>query len=297
MLNFSVLGGLGTSLIFTPVVAAIGHFFLEKRGNATGLATTGGSIGGVVFPLMLQRTFPQIGFAWSTRVLALIFAILLGVANLLVRSRLPPKRGQSTLPDPRVFRQLNFTLTTLGVFFTEWGLFIPLTYFTSYAMEVGVNSTLAYQLIAILNAGSFFGRWIPGFIADRCGRFNAMIAATLLCLVTTLALWLPAGRSLPLLIVYGLLFGFASGSNISLTPVCVGQLCDTQNYGRYYASCYTVVSFGTLTGIPIAGQIIRAQHGHYQGLIIFTGVCYALAVLCFTTARVRAVGWKASAKY
>jgi hypothetical protein len=47
-----------------------------------------------------------------------------------------------------------------------------------------------------------------------------------------------------LLVIYALLFGFSSGSNISLTPVCVGQLCKTENYGRYYATAYTIVSFG-----------------------------------------------------
>ena len=34
------------------------------------------------------------------------------------------------------------------------------------------------------------------------------------------------------------------GSNISLTPVCVGQLCDTEVFGRWYATCYTIVSIG-----------------------------------------------------
>jgi hypothetical protein len=44
-LVFGVLGGLGTSLIFTPALAAVSHFFLLKRGNATGIATAGGSHG------------------------------------------------------------------------------------------------------------------------------------------------------------------------------------------------------------------------------------------------------------
>lgn len=65
MLSFGVLGGIGTALIFTPAVSSIGHFFLVKRANATGIAATGGSVGGVIFPLMLQRLFPQIGFAWG----------------------------------------------------------------------------------------------------------------------------------------------------------------------------------------------------------------------------------------
>ena len=72
LIVFGILGGLGTSLIFSPAVAAVGHFFLRKRGQMTGLATVGGSLGGIVYPLILQALFPKIGFAWSTRVIALI---------------------------------------------------------------------------------------------------------------------------------------------------------------------------------------------------------------------------------
>lgn len=250
ILVFGVLGGIGTSLIFTPAVSSIGHFFLRTRGTATGLAATGGSIGGIVFPIMLQALFPRIGFAWTTRVMSLIFIVLLIPANLLIRSRLPPLPGTRVLPDFTIFRDPTFALTTAGVFFIEWGLFVPLAYISSYALAHRVNSAFAYQLLAVVNAGSFFGRWLPGYVADRLGRFNTMILTVLLCLLTTLALWLPAGDSVPLMCVYAVLFGFASGSNISLTPVCVGQLCRTESYGRYYATCYTVVSFGYVQ-VPI----------------------------------------------
>lgn len=244
MLVFGVLGGIGTSLIFTPAISAIGHFFLARRGQSTGLAATGGSIGGIVFPIMLQALFPRLGFAWATRVMGLIFAFLLLIANLLIRSRLPPTKGASVLPDFTIFRDPTFALTTAGVFFIEWGLFVPLAYISSYALAHNVNPTFAYQLLAVVNAGSFFGRWIPGYVADRLGRFNTMILTVAMCLITTFALWLPAGDSVAMMCIYAVLFGFASGSNISLTPVCVGQLCRTENYGRYYATCYTVVSFG-----------------------------------------------------
>jgi MFS family permease len=156
---------------------------------------------------------------------------------------------------------------------------------------------LSYQLLAVLNVGSVIGRWLPGYIADKMGRFNAMILTVFLCLTSTLCIWLPAGNSLPAIIVYAITFGFASGSNISLTPVCVGQLCKTEQYGRYYATCYTIVSIGSLTGIPIAGSILTICHGDYWGLITFTGLCYVLGLIAFVWARVLQVGWKITVVY
>lgn len=246
MLVIGVAGGVGTSLIFTPAISAVSHFFFRRRGLATGLASTGGSVGGIVFPLTLESLFPKVGFAWATRVVALLCLITLIFACLLVRSRLPktPFSKENILPDFRIFRDPKFALTTAGVFFIEWGLFIPISYISSYALAHHVSDRFSYQILAILNAGSVFGRALPGIFADFLGRFNALIVTVTLCLLCNVCLWLPAGDSVPLLVVYCVIFGFASGSNISLTPVCVGQLCKTENYGRYYATAYTIVSFG-----------------------------------------------------
>ncbi|KAG6995708.1 riboflavin transporter MCH5 [Physcia stellaris] len=272
IITFSILCGLGTSLIFTPAVASIAHFFLIRRANATGIAATGGSVGGIIFPLMLQSLFPRIGFRYSTLIMALLIFFLLLLANVLIRDKI-------------------FTLTTMGVFFLEWGLFVPLSFISSYALRNGIDPSLSYQLLAVVNAGSVFGRWLPGYVADKLGRFNTMIITLAMCLICVLGLWLTAGGSLTRLCVFAVGFGFASGSNISLTPVCVGQLCDTEVFGRWYATCYTIVSFGCLTGIPIAGKILEYNHGDYWGLTVFTGLCYVAALACFIAARVGKVGW------
>jgi len=308
-LVFGLLGGLGTSLLFTPAFSAASHFFLQKRGTATGIAATGGSIGGVLFPLALQKLLPSVGFAWATRIVALVDVFCCLIACLLIHSRLPPKPGQSILPDFRIFRHKSYLLLTIAIFMMEWALFIPIAYLTTFAQATGAfTPAFSYQMIAIFNAGSCFGRWVPGLFADKLGRFNSMIAMLLLCSVSSLTLWLPASLLTPetwsdataikaLSIIYAVIFGFASGSNISLTPVCVGQLCDTNVYARYYATCYTVVSFSTLTGIPIAGSILQSTHGKYWAVVVWTVICYLFASACFIWSRALQVGWKLGAKF
>ena len=268
-----VLGGIGTSFIFIVPVASVGHFFHRKRGAATGLAMAGGSLGGVVFPIMLENLAPKIGFAWATRAIGLVTLVLLLVGCLLVRGRPTanatkdgsteesmeqssrkqepekPRDGQNKkykelLPDLTILRSPALALTTAGVFFIEWGFFIPLEYITSYALAHGISPNLAYLMVVFLNAGSFPGRWIPGILADRVGRFNTLIATNGLALVAVLAVWLPAGGNVAATVVFSVVFAFASGSNISLVPVCVGELCPTENYGRFYTTVYTIVSLG-----------------------------------------------------
>ncbi|KKA27925.1 hypothetical protein TD95_003809 [Thielaviopsis punctulata] len=292
VLSFSVLTGIGTSIVFTPSFAAPGHWFLRRRGLATGIAATGGSVGGTVFPLMLEHLIPKIGFAWSLRALGFIMLGLSIFAYLLIRSRLPPLPNSNIRPDPKIFKQIPFSLLAISVMLMELSLFVPITYIGSYVVDMGMKSALSYQLIAILNGGSFFGRVGAGLAADKFGRFNTLIFFLILCTISCFCLWLPAKKSTGLMVAFSFVFGVASGSNISLVPVCVGQLCRTEEYGRYYATLYTIVSIGPLIGVPIGGNILQASHGSYRNLIIFTAVVYISSLACAFAARGIARGWK-----
>lgn len=53
---------------------------------------SGSSIGGVMLPTMVQHLIPIIGFGWTMRAVAFMFLGLLIIANLTIKSRLPPTR-------------------------------------------------------------------------------------------------------------------------------------------------------------------------------------------------------------
>jgi MFS family permease len=297
-LVFGVLAGVGTALLFTPSIAAVGHYFHLKRGNATGIAASGGAFGGVIFPLILQSLIPRVGFAWATRIIGFIFLFLCIIGNMLIKSNLPRSHlATSPHPDFKILSQPAFAFTVMGCFLIEWALFVPLTYITSYAIEEGYSQAFSYQILPILSAASIFGRWLPGLYSDLIGRYNTAILSIILTLFSIFAIWLPFGAHTAGIVVFALIFGFASGSNVSLTPVCVGQLCETRDYGRYYATCYTLVSFGCLTGVPIAGEIIQRCGGEYWGLIVFTGACYVGSLGAFGAAKGFGGGWKLWNKY
>ncbi|KAF3765008.1 hypothetical protein M406DRAFT_61976 [Cryphonectria parasitica EP155] len=292
ILSFGVLTGLGCSLIFIPSFAAPGHYFMRRRGFATGFAAMGGSIGGIIFPLMLESLFPRLGWGWSIRIVGFLCLFLCAIASLLIRRRLPPAKNASPHPDFRIFRDRAFLLTTVGVFLMEFALFIPLTYISSYARAAGYSSSLSFQTVPILNAASALGRALPGYWSDIIGPFNIELLMMLLSIVACFAIWLPAGSYTAGLVLFAVLFGFAYGAFVSTTPVCVGRLCKTQQYGRYYATCYTVVSFACLIGVPIAGNILTSDGGAYWGVIVLTGCLFVGAFVCLGVAKGCSVNWK-----
>ena len=311
ILDFSVLSGIACSLLLTPPLATVGHFFNQRRAFATGLAMTGPSIGGIILPLVFRATYPDLGFPWACRILAFIILALLIPANIFLRSRFPRCKPtlREVLPDFSIFLDGDGSLVfaTAGFFLMELSLFTPLAYITSYAISAGLSQDFAYNVIAILNAASVVGRGLPGFIADRVGRYNTMISMLLLCMLCNLCIWLPATLMPSLakeevkafVIAYAIIFGLASGSNLSLIAPCIGQLCETKNYGRYFSTSYFFVSIATLIGIPVAGKLIdtareAGPHGlnGYWALVLFVGLGYAASTACMTAVRVTKVGWE-----
>ena len=308
ILAFSIVNGLGGSLLLTPPLASIGHFFHRRRAFATGIAMSGPSMGGVIFPLVFRAVYPRAGFAWACRALGFIIAFLLVFANLFIRSRLPRRKVtvKEIMPDFRILLDGDgaLALRILGLCLMELGLFIPLAYLTSYCIANGMEEGFSYNILAILNAASVFGRALPGLVADKLGRYNTNAVLLMLSAMTALVIWLPLTLARPTgsaftggAIVFAIAFGFASGSNLSLTGPCIGQLCDTRHYGRYFSTCYVFISFAALIGIPIAGNILDANGGDYWGLIVFTGMSYVGSAVCMAAVRVTRVGWRVKAVF
>ncbi|THZ95697.1 MFS general substrate transporter [Aureobasidium pullulans] len=293
-LAFSLLTGLGSSLLLTPSMACVAHWFDARRGLASGVAWTGGGVGGVLFPLLIQGLLPHIGWAWCIRVTAFILLFLCILSILLCRSRISPSPRKdatslwrATLPDYHIFLDGTgaMAFTTLGVLFVDLAYFIPITYLPSYYLSrqnlptsstISGSAAFGYQLLAILNASSCFGRLISGSLGDHFGHYNTMIISLFLCVLSIFALWLPdivttSSDSPVLLIIFVIIFGFVSGSNVSLTPICLGQLCDIRDYGRYYASCYTVVAFGVLVSLPVAGVRVTVGGSKIMAIVAVVG--------------------------
>lgn len=323
-LAFSLLTGLGSSFLLTPSMACVAHWFDTRRGLVSGIAWTGSGFGGVLFPLVIQALLPKLGWSWSIRIVAIILLTLCILSVCFCRSRLSapkPKDGKSpwraTLPDYRIFLDGTgaMAVTTLGTLFTDLAYYIPITYLPAYYLarqnispDAGITGSAAfsYQLLAILNAASCFGRLTSGTLGDHFGHYNTMIVSLFFCAVSVLAFWIPDIlaqdlTSPALLIVFVILFGFVSGSNVSLTPICLGHLCGIGDYGRYYASCYTAVAFGVLISLPAAGGILDAvdEEGKtkYWAVAVFTGLSYVAALACFVWVRIRVKGWNWRAKW
>ncbi|KAG2411635.1 hypothetical protein HFD88_009191 [Aspergillus terreus] len=297
MLGFSVLGGISSSMVFTPSIACIAHWFLRRRALATGVAATAGGIGGIVFPVLISNLISRLGFPWTIRIIGFISAIFCSLSVALLRTRLPLNPMQKGTVDVRALKELRFALLTAAIVLIDFALLLPLTYLPSYAQSQGLGDSFAYNLSSILNGASILGRIVPGYFADRFGRFNIMIVTTFICAVLILALWLPSQSNKAATVAFAVLFGFWSGTAISLAPVCVAQISKTEEFGKRYGTAYFLVSIGSLIAIPIAGELLKVRKAttsrdDYTGVILLCGIAYACAFAFFILSRAVSVGWR-----
>lgn len=263
--------GLGSGCLFIPSIAVVATYFTTKRALATGIAVSGSSVGGIIYPITFRKLQPSIGFGWTTRVLAFITLALLVVSMAVMRTRLPPKPGRA-LFQPSAFKSVAFTLQSFGVMVGFMGLYIPMFYIQSYALARHITSDTdyAFYLLSILNAGSFFGRILPNFLADKTGPMHMLVPCTVAAGILCLS-WIRI-TNVAGITVFAALHGFFAGAYVSLLPpVIVGLTPDMSVVGTWMGMSLFVASFGLLVGNPIAGALVDIRDGKFEHAQGFAG--------------------------
>ncbi|KAI1074257.1 riboflavin transporter MCH5 [Whalleya microplaca] len=292
MLVLGIWGAVGAAILSMVGVAAIGKSFVRRRGLAMGIALCGSSIGGVVMPLMLRKLLPILGWTWSIRILAFILsAVMIGGALCLQQPFQKRQGSEASERHRRKRAALNFialtsgtfTFVTIGLFALEFAVFGIFSLLPTYASVAQFSSDTGFVLVAIANATSTAGRLIPGLAGDYFGHFNVLLCMILCTAAFTAAILVPFGStSLGALYAFSALWGFGSGSFISLTPVCMGKTCETEDYGRYFGTMYFFVSFSLLLASPLGGQMLQtfgtqALACLYVAVVVAGGICFLLA--------------------
>ena len=244
-------------------MASVGQYFKKKRGGAMGIAVAGSSLGGVLFPIALTKMLynPKLGFGWTIRILGFLILAILAVSCPMIKGRLPPRKDKFFMP--RAFTELPFDLICFATFLMLFGAFTPIFFLPEYAAQHGMSTELSSYLLAILNASSLFGRLIPGYLADKFGRFNMYCAAGVSSGILAIC-WQKITSNAGIL-VFAAIYGFFSGAIVSLQTTCMATVPkDPRNIGTYLGMGMFVSSFATLAGPPLNGLLVSKYHGFDQ---------------------------------
>ena len=260
--------GIGCGCLFIPGVAILSTYFNTRISLAVGLAASGSSLGGVVYPIIFHRLLPQIGFAWTTRVIGFIILVTLAVPLAVIKVRVIPA-SKRKLVDWSAFTEPAYVLFIAGGLITFLGLYVPFFYIQGYAIATRITDTnLGFYLLPILNSASVAGRIVPNLIADKIGPFNMIVPAILVAGVIIFGLI--GTHSIAGIIIIALLYGFFSGAFVSLPPACFVLLSPNRGLiGTRMGMGFAIISIGGLIGTPVGGAILSSSS--WTGLWAYAG--------------------------
>jgi MFS family permease len=173
-------------------------------------------------------------------------------------------------------------------------MYVPFFFVQLYAIQEGIMSeNLAFYLLPVLNAGSIFGRIIPNFLADKIGPLNVLIPCSLIAALLAFC-WI-AIKNTAGLIIFCLLYGFFSGSFVSLPAMTVVSLSPNLGVvGVRMGMNFAFGAFGILVGNPIAGSIYKSKG--WIGMQAFAGSWIIASGFFVIAARIAKVRLKVMSK-
>ncbi|ORY12331.1 major facilitator superfamily transporter [Clohesyomyces aquaticus] len=264
LLAQGVCVGTGSGILAFTSAAVIPHYFTKRRMLAAGIVSTGSSVAGVVYPLMMRELFQSVGFAWAVRILAFVMLATL-LTSLAVLMPVTKTKKHAPFFKAEFLRDTPYTLFILSYAFSVAGTYIPYFYIQKYALELGINEDMTFNVVSIMNAATFFGRFPYNYLADMYGGITVLIPC---CLATSLILFLwRFVHSLSGLIVISATYCFVTGGLVSLPAVTIANLTKNKSeYGTRMGMGYTVAALGALVGNPIAGAARRGGGGEKIGM-------------------------------
>nr|VWP01489.1 Cytochrome P450 monooxygenase CYP52X1 [Ganoderma boninense] len=240
-----VLFGISGGMLYVPIVRLIPEWFSERRGLAGGIIFAGGGFGGFVFPFLLNVMLESVGLRWTLRIWAIVSTVIIGIALLGIRPRLP--LGLLTSP---LFWSVSLTLLLQGLSYFPVSLYI-----TSFTTALSTPFT-AIVVTSILNSSAVGGQIILGHLSDRYLYPWVMFLSAIGSGTVAFLLW-GLASSATQLYLFAVIFGALSGRGASMS---IGGVFGKEGYGAveiFVGSCAIATGAGS---VLVAVMSRRARH-------------------------------------
>ena len=279
-LSQGVLVGIGVGFVYIPTIAVLSQWFEKKRSLASGIATAGSGIGGLIFSFAAQAMIENISLAWSLRITGITAGTMNVIAALMIRNRnkaiKPPQRGF----DTKLLRRYDVFLLLSWASISMLGYMTILFSLSDFARSIGLSAGKAAAVTAFLNLGTAIGRPLVGVASDYFGRMEMAGVLTLICGIMCFAIWLPAtsyGVTILFVIIGGAIFGVFW---MTIGPLCV-EVAGLVELPSLLSLSWISVILPTAFAEVIALKLRRPGSGHeYLYPQIFAGLAYIVASGC-----------------
>ncbi len=274
-----LIGLLGSSATFAPLVADTSLWFNRRRGIAVAICASGNYLGGALWPPVVQHFFDSVGWR-QTYIGVGVFCIAAMLPLTLVLRRRPPALapaapGAAASGAPRDLglppALLLGLLCTAGVACCV-AMSMPQVHIVALCGDLGFAAARGAEMLSLMLGFGIVSRLASGWICDRIGGLRTLLLGSTLQAVA-LALFLPA-EGLTSLYLASALFGLFQGGIVPSYAIIVREYFDPKVAGTTVSMVLTSTLFGMALGGWMSGVIFDLT-GSYRAAFI-NGIAWNL---------------------
>ena len=185
--NLLLVGLLGASSMFAPLMTYVSRWFDRRRGSAVALISSGQYIAGALWPAVFALSVEQ--FGWRRTMLGfglLVSTVILPLALLFLRpapeppplgtAHAGPRPGTPVLGLPP---NLACGLLSAAVFCCCVTMSMPMAHMVAFCSDLGIGPTSGAAMLSVLLGTAFLSRQFWGWLADRIGGLQTILWASI----------------------------------------------------------------------------------------------------------------------
>ncbi|HYP85525.1 MFS transporter [Variovorax sp.] len=270
-----LVGFLGSSCAFAPLVADTTLWFVRRRGIAVAMCASGNYIAGAVWPPIVQHFIETVGWRQTYTGMGLFCGVCMAGLALLLRARPPAATalpaGQAThapAPDARPFGlspgAAQALLCLAGVACCV-AMSMPQVHIVAYCTDLGLGAARGAQMLSVMLAFGIVSRLISGAICDRIGGLRTLLLGSVLQCIALL-LFLPFDAMVPLFVVSAL-FGLFQGGIVPSYAIIVREHFPASEAGARVGTVIMCTLFGMALGGWMSGKVFDLTGSYHAAFL------------------------------
>ena len=291
-----LIGALGTSATFAPLVADTSQWFDRRRGIALAICMSGNYMAGAVWPPVMQYFIDAAGWR-ATYVGMGVFCLAAILPLALVLRRRPPLHvvapaGVATgRPPPAGERPMGLPPGAAQALLCVAGvsccvaMSMPQVHIVAYCGDLGFGAARGAEMLSLMLAFGIVSRLVSGWISDHIGGLRTLLLGSALQALALL-LFLPFTGLVSLYLVAGL-FGLFQGGIVPSYALIVREHFSPREAGARVGTVLMATLFGMALGGWLSGAVFDLT-GSYRAAFIngFAWNLVNLAIVLFLLHRV-----------
>ena len=273
LVHATLIGLLGSSVTWGPLVADISHWFRRRRGIAVAICVSGSYVSGAFWPPVMQSLFDSIGWRAAYIGAGVVCAVAMLVLAATMLRRPPPVEAITPEAAARalVARPLGMSRSMLQTLVVVMGvscciaMAMPQVHIVAYCGDLGFGARDGAQMLSLMLGFGIVSRLAAGFIADRVGALPTLLASSILQGIA-LILFVPVD-GLGSLYTVSILFGLFQGGIVPMYPLILRDYFPANEAGTRVSMALTATLLGMAAGGWLSGLIFDLT-GSYRAAFV-----------------------------